>query len=101
MILRGAIVFGLTWLLLPHHPDLGLGTHTEMAGEKLRSVILSRRREVRSEFGTQAGIRENKLLVWDAGWGVALQKAGRLPDQDQHAAFRQPASSSSAMQRTP
>jgi hypothetical protein len=79
VIARAAITFGLVWLLMPRHPDLGLTAPVTALGESERYAVIARLREVRSEIEAQRSGQEN--LVWDNRWGAALQKATRLPDE--------------------
>jgi hypothetical protein len=79
MIVRATMTFGLVWLLMPHHPDLGLAAPAIQASDSTRAAIFARLHEVRGEIETQG--TGHGHLVWDEGRGAAPQKAGRLPDE--------------------
>jgi hypothetical protein len=84
MITRSALSLGLLWLLMPHHPDLGLevpGTafcqapeicSAALASDLKRKVIFQRLREVREEIRAAA----NKRVTGSAR--AALQNPDRL-----------------------
>ena len=79
MIARAALAIGLAWLMMPHHPDLGLGQPVAQPGDSTRAAIFARLREVRNEIAAQR--TDHESLLWDEGRGVALQNASRLPDE--------------------
>jgi hypothetical protein len=79
MIIRAVLTFGLVWLLMPHHPDLGLQGRATEPSDSTRAAIFERLRDVRHEI--EAPGRGQVNLVRDHGREAALQKAGRLPDK--------------------
>lgn len=74
MIIRAALTFGLVWLLMPHHPDLGLTPIVAQDSNGERDAIFTRLREVRSEIAAQNAERGNP--VRDEG-GTAAQSSSR------------------------
>jgi hypothetical protein len=55
MIVRAASTLGLVWLLMPHHPDLGLPVPAAAPGGAItREAVFQSLREVREE------LRQNK-----------------------------------------
>jgi len=96
MITRAMLSLGLVWLLMPHHPDLGLPAAPEAvcaadpacgASQQERDAIFQRLRAVRSEIQTEKQARVGMLSGVMYGQGKSRQKAD-FPPSSRHGSRR-------------
>jgi len=88
MITRAMLSLGLVWLLMPHHPDLGLPAMPDTvcaadpacgAGQQQRDAIFQRLRAVRGEIQTEKQAQGGMHSGVVYGQGEGRQKAGSPP----------------------